>query len=56
MKVVAVLMIYGLIYLLVKAYNKYQNDNLCIAGGCGMNSVANGKIKNNTKFNNIYIQ
>jgi hypothetical protein len=27
MKVVAVLMIYGLIYLLVKAYNKYQNDN-----------------------------
>lgn len=27
MKVVAVLMIYGLIYLLVKAYNKYQDDN-----------------------------
>jgi carbamoyltransferase len=37
-------------------YEKYQNDNLCIAGGCGMNSVANGKIKNNTRFNNIYIQ
>ena len=27
MKVVAILMIYGLIYLLVKAYNKYKNDN-----------------------------
>ena len=27
MKVVVVLMIYGLIYLLVKAYNKYKNDN-----------------------------
>ena len=37
-------------------YDKYQNNNLCIAGGCGMNSVANGKIKNNTKFKNIYVQ
>ena len=27
MKAVAVLMVYCLIYLLVKAYNKYQNDN-----------------------------
>ena len=27
MKVIAVLMIYGLIYLIVKAFNKYQNDN-----------------------------
>ena len=42
--------------ILNNLYEKYQNDNLCIAGGCGMNSVANGKIKNNTKFNNIYIQ
>jgi len=42
--------------ILNNLYNKYQNDNLCIAGGCGMNSVANGKIKNHTKFKNIYIQ
>ena len=42
--------------ILNNLYEKYQNDNLCIAGGCGMNSVANGKIKNNTRFNNIYIQ
>ena len=27
MKIVAVLMIYGLIYLLVKAYHKYKDDN-----------------------------
>jgi len=37
-------------------YDKYNNDNICVAGGCGMNSVANGKIKKNTKFKNIYIQ
>ena len=42
--------------ILNNLYDKYQNKNLCIAGGCGMNSVANGKIKNNTKFENIYIQ
>jgi len=42
--------------ILNNLFNKYQNDNLCIAGGCGMNSVANGKIKNHTKFKNIYIQ
>ena len=42
--------------ILNNLYEKYQIDNLCIAGGCGMNSVANGKIKNQTKFKNIYIQ
>ena len=42
--------------ILNNLYDKYQNKNLCIAGGCGMNSVANGKIKNNTKFKNIFVQ
>ena len=42
--------------ILNNLYKKYQNENLCIAGGCGMNSVANGKIKDNTKFKNIYVQ
>ena len=42
--------------ILNNLYEKYQNENLCIAGGCGMNSVANGKIKDNTKFKNIYVQ
>lgn len=30
-------------------------DNLCLAGGVAQNSVANGKILNNTLFKNIYI-
>jgi carbamoyltransferase len=29
---------------------------LCLAGGCAMNSVANGKIFRNTKFTDVYIQ
>jgi carbamoyltransferase len=31
-------------------------DRLCLAGGCAMNSVANGKIRDNTPFKEIYIQ
>ena len=37
-------------------YNKYKSKNLCIAGGCGMNSVANGKVKKLTNFEIVYIQ
>ncbi len=29
--------------------------NLCLAGGCAMNSLANGKIRKKTKYKNIYI-
>lgn len=29
---------------------------LCLAGGCAMNSVANGKIRENTPFEEVYIQ
>jgi carbamoyltransferase len=42
--------------ILNNLFKKYKNENLCISGGCGMNSVANGKILNNTNFKNIYIQ
>ena len=45
-----------LFYLLNYLQNKYQNENICISGGCGMNSVANGKIIKNSKFKNVYIQ
>lgn len=31
-------------------------ENLTIAGGCGMNSVANGKVHLRTPYKNIYIQ
>jgi carbamoyltransferase len=30
--------------------------NLCLAGGCGMNSVANGKIRARTGFTDVFIQ
>jgi carbamoyltransferase len=36
-------------------YKKYSNDNLCFSGGCALNSKANGKIKKNTKFKNLFI-
>ncbi|MCC7417784.1 MAG: carbamoyltransferase [Acidobacteria bacterium] len=29
---------------------------LCLAGGCAMNSVANGKIRERTRFEEVYIQ
>ncbi|MBI4148113.1 carbamoyltransferase [Candidatus Woesearchaeota archaeon] len=31
-------------------------DNLVLAGGCALNSVANGKITKNTPFKNIWVQ
>jgi carbamoyltransferase len=37
-------------------YNKFQITNLCLAGGCAMNSLANGKILKETNFKRIYIQ
>lgn len=30
-------------------------ENLCIAGGCAMNSVANGKIRSESPFTQVYI-
>ena len=33
-----------------------HSKNLCLAGGCAMNSLANGKIKDRTKFKKIFIQ
>ena len=37
-------------------HEQHKCDNLTIAGGCGMNSVANGKVHLNTPYKNIYIQ
>lgn len=36
-------------------YLKYNSSYLCLSGGCALNSKANGKIKKNTKFQNIFI-
>jgi len=38
------------------AYKKYGVDNLTLAGGCAMNSVANGKVRRCSPFKSVYIQ
>ena len=42
-------------HLLVFLHDKYKIDNLSISGGCGNNSVANGKIYRNTPFQKAYV-
>ncbi|WP_442602799.1 carbamoyltransferase family protein [Paenibacillus sp. KN14-4R] len=37
-------------------YNKTESENLCLAGGVALNSVANRKILSETPFKNIFIQ
>lgn len=37
-------------------YDLTRVENLCMAGGVALNSVANGKITENTPFKNIYVQ
>ena len=37
-------------------YNETKMENLCIAGGVALNSVANGKITKNTPFKNVWVQ
>ncbi len=37
-------------------HSQHKCNNLAIAGGCGMNSVANGKVHLRTPFKNVYIQ
>jgi carbamoyltransferase len=43
-------------HLLNATYNKNKIENLTLAGGCAMNSVANGKIYRRSKYKNVYIQ
>lgn len=43
-------------HLLNVLHDQHKLDNLALAGGCAMNSVANGKIYRNTPFKNMYIQ
>lgn len=43
-------------HLLNKIYERHGMDSLALAGGCAMNSVANGKIYRNTPFKKVYIQ
>jgi carbamoyltransferase len=42
-------------HLLNTLFHKSSDTNLCISGGCGMNSVANGKVFTNTPFRKVYV-
>lgn len=42
--------------LLSGLHKRYQVDALTVAGGCGANSVANGKIRLRTPFRELYVQ
>ena len=43
-------------HLLDHVFRETQSPNLCLAGGCAMNSVANGKIFDRSQFRELYIQ
>ncbi len=43
-------------HILNALYNKTRIRRLCLAGGCAMNSVMNGKIRERTLFEEVYIQ
>jgi carbamoyltransferase len=43
-------------HILRNLQEKTEESRLCLAGGCAMNSVANGKVRANTPFEEVYIQ
>lgn len=42
--------------LLNTLHERHKIRNLALAGGCAMNSVANGKVRRMTPFKNVYLQ
>ena len=42
-------------HLLAALHARYARDSLTLAGGCAMNSVANGKIRRRSPFKRVYI-
>jgi carbamoyltransferase len=43
-------------HVLRGVHTRVPVDSLCFAGGCAMNSVANGKIRTHTPFRQVFIQ
>ena len=43
-------------HLIRTAQERYGSTNLALAGGCAMNSVANGKVRRVTPFRRVYVQ
>jgi carbamoyltransferase len=46
----------ALFHLLNALHAKHRLPHLALAGGCAMNSVANGKITRHTPFEDVYVQ
>lgn len=46
----------ALFHLLNRLHERHGLDALTLAGGCAMNSVANGRVYRNTPFKKLYIQ
>jgi len=46
----------ALFHLLSCLHARYKMDALCLAGGCAMNSVANGKVYARSPFRKLYVQ
>jgi len=44
------------VHILAALQRRTRQTRLCLAGGCAMNSVMNGKIRERTPFREIYIQ
>ncbi len=43
-------------HILNRLHRLTPSPYLCLAGGCAMNSVANGKIRSNTPFEEVFVQ
>ncbi len=43
-------------HLLGAMHKRHPVDAICIAGGCGNNSVANGKVRRLTPYKHVYVQ
>jgi carbamoyltransferase len=43
-------------HLIGRLHERHGFDNLALAGGCAMNSVANGKVRRVTPFRHVYVQ
>src|SRR5438876_3605582 len=43
-------------HILNGLWDRTKSSRLCLAGGCAMNSVANGKVRTHTPFTDLYVQ
>lgn len=44
-----------ILHMLRRLHQRTKVPNVCLTGGCAMNSVANGKVTQETPFENVYV-